>query len=186
VVAAGGTVSVDAAVGTSSDDAEENIANGVVSLTSPDLELVVEGPVVQVVGVRFAGVSLPDGAVIQNASVQFTTDETDGSASSLTVQGQAADAAGTFTAAAANVSSRPRTAASVAWSPPAWSVIGEAGPNQRTPNLAAVVQEIIDRPGWVSGNPLAFIVSGSGRRTAVAFDGGAALAPRLHVDYTIS
>jgi hypothetical protein len=48
------------------------------------------------------------------------------------------------------------------------------------------VQEIIDRPGWVSGNPLAFIVTGSGRRTAVAFNGGAALAPRLHIEYTIS
>jgi hypothetical protein len=48
------------------------------------------------------------------------------------------------------------------------------------------VQEIVDRPGWVSGDPLAFIVSGSGRRTAVAFNGGAALAPKLHIEYAIS
>jgi len=155
-----------------------------VDLTSSDLELVVEGPVNQVVGVRFAGVSLPDGAVIHSASVQFIADETDGSASSLTVQGHDADNAATFTTGASNVSSRSRTTASVAWSPPAWSTIGEAGANQRTPNLAAVVQEIVDRPGWVSGNPLAFIVTGSGRRTAEAFNAGAALAPRLHIDYT--
>ncbi len=184
VAGAGGTFSFDGAVGASSDDAEENGATGAVDLTSSDLELVVEGPVNQVVGVRFAGVSLPDGAVIQNASVQFITDETDGSASSLTVQGHDADSAATFSTGASNVSSRPRTTAAVAWSPPAWSTIGEAGPNQRTPNLAAVVQEIVDRPGWVSGNPLAFIVTGAGRRTAEAFNAGAALAPRLHIDYT--
>ena len=40
---------------------------------------------------------------------------------------------------------------------------GEAGPSQRTPNLAAVVQEVVDRPGWASGNALAIMV------TVVAF-----------------
>src|SRR5690606_2344419 len=186
VVAAGGTFTLDVAVRASSDDAEEDTAaGGAMDLTSPDLELVQEGPKHQVVGVRFTDVQLPDGAVILSAHVQFTADETDGSASSLTIRGEASDSAGAFTAQVGDVSSRPVTSASVGWSAPPWPVVGEAGAAQRTPDLAAIVQEVIDRPGWVTGNPLAIIVTGSGRRTAEAFDGVPSLAPRLHVEYTL-
>ncbi|HEX5946822.1 MAG TPA: hypothetical protein VFY82_11120 [Acidimicrobiales bacterium] len=185
VAPAGSTLSLDVGLAAASDDAEEDTANGAVDLTSSDIELVAEGARVQVVGLRFAGVALPDGAVVQNAWVQFTTDETDGSASSLVISGQAADDATTFSTAIADVSARARTTASAAWSPPAWATVGQAGAGQRTPNLAAVVQQIVDRPGWVSGNPLAFVITGSGRRTAEAFNAGPGAAPRLHIEYTV-
>ena len=185
VASAGGTVTVDLAVGASADDAEQNNTTGSVNLTNGDLELGLDGTTPQTVGVRFLGASLADGAVIQNAYLQFAADETNSAAVALTVEGHDADNAATFTTAASNISSRPRTTAAVPWSPPPWTVIGEAGANQRTPNLAGVVQEIIDRPGWVSGNPLAFIVTGTGRRTAEAFESGAAIAPKLHIEYTI-
>jgi hypothetical protein len=76
-----------------------------------------------------------------------------------------------------------RTAASVAWSPPAWSLVGESGAAQRTPDLTALVQEVVNRPGWDFGNAMVFLVSGSGTRTAESFDGSAASAPLLHVEY---
>jgi hypothetical protein len=47
----------------------------------------------------------------------------------------------------------------------------------------AVIQEIVNRPGWVVGNPLALIVTGTGKRVADAFEGHAAGAPLLHLDY---
>jgi hypothetical protein len=47
-----------------------------------------------------------------------------------------------------------------------------------------VIQEIVSRPGWVSGNALALIVTGSGKRTAESFNGDAAGAALLHVEYT--
>ena len=31
------------------------------------------------------------------------------------------------------------------WAPPPWLIIGEAGPDQQTPNLAPIIQEVIDR-----------------------------------------
>jgi hypothetical protein len=116
--------------------------------------------------------------------VQFTADESQSVATALTIQAQAADNAATFTTAARNVSSRPRTSAATAatWSPVAW-IKGEVGPNQRTPDLSALVQEVVSRPGWAAGNALALIVTGSGHRTAVAFNGSAAAAPLLHVEY---
>jgi hypothetical protein len=63
-------------------------------------------------------------------------------------------------------------------------VINVAGADQRTPNLTAVVQEIVSRPGWASGNALAVLVSGSGKRVAEACDGLLQAAPLLHVEYT--
>jgi len=46
-----------------------------------------------------------------------------------------------------------------------------------------VIQQVVDRPGWASGNAMAFIITGSGHRTADAFEGGAANAPLLHIEY---
>jgi hypothetical protein len=61
--------------------------------------------------------------------------------------------------------------------------VSEAGPNQRTPDLAGIVQEITGRPGWVSGNSLVFVITGTGTRTASAYDVNPALAAQLVVNY---
>jgi hypothetical protein len=161
-----------------SDDAEES-SSGSVDLSSSDIELVTDKSDVQTVGLRFAGVSLARGATVTNAYVQFQTDEVDTGAVDLTVRGQAADDAATFTSASGDVSSRARTVASVGWSPPAWTVVGARGVDQRTPDLASVVQEIVNRSGWVSGNDLALIITGTGVRTAEAFQNGPAV---LHIE----
>jgi hypothetical protein len=167
-------------IGAAADDAEE-LASGVVDLTSSDLELVSDGGKLQTVGLRFTGIPLARGATITNAYVQFQTDEISTGAANLTLQGQAADNAAAFTTATSNVSSRTRTAASVAWAPPEWTVIGATGADQRTPNLATVLQEIVDRSGWTSGNALALIITGTGRRTAEAFQTAPAV---LHIETT--
>lgn len=163
------------------DDVEEE-STGTVDARSGDLELVVDGSDTQTVGLRFLGVGVPQGAVVTNASVQFTVDEVDTAAAALVIEGEAADDAASF----GQVSPRSRTSASVAWAPPAWGTVGEAGPDQRTPNLAAVVQEIVNRPGWSSGSALALIFTGSGTRTAESFDGNSFAAPTLHIEYRIS
>jgi hypothetical protein len=179
-----GPATLDRAVAASSDDAEESSVNNSVDLTSSDLELVTDGTVVQTVGLRFGAISIPRGATITNAYVQFETDETASAAASLVIRGQAADNATTFTNALANISSRARTAAAVSWAPPAWPTIQVAGPAQRTPNLSPVIAEITGRAGWTSGNALALILTGTGRRIAEAFNG--TRAPVLHVEYTLS
>jgi len=173
---------VQAGVAAGTDDAEE-LPSGSVSLSSSDLELVTDGSSVQTVGVRFTDVQVPRYARVTAASVQFQTDEVSTDATSLTVQGQAADNPGTFTVATKNVSARARTAASVPWTPPAWSTVGERGDAQRTPNLAAVFQEVVNRSGWASGNAMVLVFTGTGRRTAEAFESNA--APTLQVTYAV-
>jgi K319L-like, PKD domain/Calcineurin-like phosphoesterase len=177
---AAGTVMLNIPVAASADDAEESVS-GSVSKSSSDLELVVDGSP-QTVGLRFANVQIPPGASISDAYVQFEVDEVTTGAVSLSIQGQAADNPTTFSSSAGNISSRPRTIASVGWVPPAWPTVQIHGPDQRTPDISSIIREIIARPGWAAGNALAVIITGSGNRTAEAFDG--TFAPVLHVTYS--
>lgn len=180
-VAPQGTTILQRAVAASSDDAEE-AATGGVNLNSTDLELVLDGSRGnQTVGVRFTGITIPKGAEITGAYVQFQADRATKVTTALAIRGQAADDPGTFTKTAGGISSRPRTVASVAWNPPAWPTAGAAGVDQRTPDLAPIVQELVNRPGWSSGNAMVLIITGSGKRAAEAFNGNA--SPVLHVEY---
>jgi cytochrome c peroxidase len=182
--ACGGAGRVEVRVTAGADDAEEDTSLHV-DLGSSDLELTEEATA-QTVGIRFAGVDIPPGATISRAYVQFAADETQSGPTALVIQGEAADNALGFTTATGNVSSRVRTSAAVAWpAVPPWAALGESGPDQRTPDIAAVIQEIVDRGGWASGNALAIILTGSGRRTAESFDGDKGRAPLLHVEYAV-
>ena len=173
-------VIVDRQVAVSSDDAEENFA-GSMQLTSIDLDLADRD-----VGLRFTGVDIPANALILQAHMQFTADKVDTAATSLLIEGEAIDNAATFSSAKNDLSGRNRTGAAELWNPAAWTAVGEAGPAQQTPNLAFIIQEIINRPGWTSGNDLALLMNpGSGIRQAASFERSPAAAPQLHVEYII-
>jgi len=135
------------------------------------------------VGLRFNNVSIPNGATIAGAYIQFTVDETSSGVTTLDLRGEAADNAATFTTTSFNISSRPRTIAAVTWSPEAWATLGEAGPAQRTVDISPVIQEIVNRPGWFSGSSLTIIITGTGTRIAESYNGSVASAPLLHVEY---
>lgn len=178
-------ISINISIASGSDDAEEN-ASGSVSLSSSDLELIRDANNQQV-GLRFTNVTIPQGATILNAYIQFTVDETTSEATNLTIQAQANDNPVPFGySASTKVSTRPRTTSSVSWSPSAWLTLNQSGVDQRTPDLSPVLQEIVNRSGWNSGNALAILITGTGKRVAVAYEGGANSAPRLHVEYTTS
>ena len=175
---------VEIRVESGSDDAEESDTQSMY-ITSSDLELVTTNNYQQVVGMRFNGVQIPKDAIINNAYIQFKADEASSVATALQLQAHAIDNAPTFESSKGDLSSRPRTAASVPWNPPVWSSAGEAGPNQRTSNISTVIQEIVNRPGWVSGNSIVLIVTGSGVRVGESYEGDAGGAPLLHVDFNI-
>ena len=188
-VAAGVAVpAIDVRVSSGNDDAEEN-QSGSVNLSSSDLELADEtsaGNPNQTIGMRFVGVDITQGATIVDAHVQFQVDESDSGTVSLVIRGQAADDASAFSSSSGDVTSRPVTSESVAWSPPPWTNVGAAGADQRTPDLSAIVQEIIDRTDWSPGNALAIIITGTGERTAESYNGSSSGAPLLHVEYVSS
>ena len=174
----------------SADDAEESVF-GTVDLTSTHLELpipragVSTSPRDPLVGLRFAGLPIPQGATITHAAIQFTAAGTQSETTTLDITVEATDHATAFSATAGNLSNRPVTDTRLVWQPPAWSVLGEATASQRTPNLAGILQDIISRPGWASGNAIALFIKGTGRRTADAFDKSGGSPPRLSVTYAI-
>jgi len=161
-----GNVTARFSVQEGEDDAEESTANGAMNLTSTDLELTRENTV-QVIGLRFRDVNIPQGATINSAFIQFTVDEADSEPTNLLIEGELADNPAAFTNDINNISSRPRTAAQVSWDDiPAWTSPGEVGPDQQTPDLTAIVTELVNRPGWMSGQAMTFIISGDGKRVA--------------------
>ncbi len=178
----GGTSTISIPINLGSDDAEEKTTGNVI-IGSLDLDLVASGGD-QTIGMRFNNVTIPQGSTIVVAYIQFTAANPRSTVTSLTFQGETTDNAITFVNTInGHVSTRPRTTASVPWSPVAWTTVDEAGADQRTPNLASIVQEIVNQTGWASSNSLAFIVTGSGKREAHAFESNASAAPVLHVEF---
>ncbi len=167
------------------DDVEQRVGDGHILRNSSDLELTEDYGYHgdnQVVGIRFQGVQVPNCVTITNAYIEFNADESHSGDTDLVIQGHATDNAPGFTTAAFNVSSRPTTspAAAVAWNNvPSWSTNND----YQTPNLANIVQEIVDRDGWQPGNSMAFIINGTGRRVAESYNGQTWDAPLLHVEW---
>lgn len=172
------TISVQRRVAFGADDAEQE-STGSVNRTSTDLELATG----RTVGIRFTSLAIPPGAEIASAYLQFTADEIHAGATALLISGDDRDTSPSLGTGSFSISSRPRTAAVVEWSPAPWNTIGEAAEAQRTPDLRAIVQEIVDRAGWQSGNAISFLVSGTGKRVGVSRDRSASLAPLLVVEY---
>jgi hypothetical protein len=138
---------------------------------------------------RWSNLPIPPGATIVRASIVLTAKATGAEPASVRLYGHDTDNAAAFTAQTArNLSTRQPTSAVVDWlNIPAWTVLGET---HQTPDLAPIVQEIVNRAGWRAGNSLAILATlrpgsaNDGPRTAVAYDGNAAQAPLLRVAYT--
>ena len=141
----------------------------------------------QKIGLRFTGMNIPVRATITNAYLVFRavgadSPMTNSDATSLTLKGQLIGNAPTFTSTSGNISSRALTTASTAWTPGSWS----SGSDYNSPDISAVVQEIVNQGAWASGNSLAIIITGTGHRASQAYDTDPSTAAQLVVTYTVS
>ena len=173
----------EARIATGADDAEEEeTGSRGVDIGSSDLELVADGNNGnQTVALRFNNVQIPQGSAITNAYISFVADESDSEVTSLSIQAEDVDDSQPLLAQDQNLSSRATTDASVIWAPNPWSTNDEID----TPNIATVVQEVISRDGWSSGNNLALILNGTGKRVAESYNGSANEAALLHIEYAL-
>ncbi len=185
----GGTFTVCSQVNNSRDDAEEALTGqnvGKVNTSSSDLELVFEelgGGYDQLVGMRFNDLNIPQGATITNAFIQFMADASIGSdESTLNIYGQASDNTDAFSTTDFDISSRPKTDASVVWSPDDWTD-GDSGPDEQTDDISVVIQEIVNRIGFNENSSVVIMIDGEGLRTADSYDEVGGDAPILCVTY---
>jgi hypothetical protein len=159
---------------------------GQLTYTGDDLEMARDSGTTgnQVIGLRFRGLNTPNSATIDNAYIQFRTDETKSAGYvELTARAVASDNPGQWNGNY-GVSSPTKTTAFTTWIPPNWNTVGQSGANERL-DVTSIVQEIVNRPGWNPGNAIAFSVTwvtGSGIRTAEKGENGG--NPNLFVQWT--
>ncbi|TDU30788.1 type IV pilus assembly protein PilY1 [Panacagrimonas perspica] len=168
----------------SENDANEQASNGALTVNANPTVLGLSGSNAQIVGLRFDTLQVPAGSRILSAYVEFTANSSDSTTLPLRITGQSTASAAPFVTGLNNISNRRSsfgTAATVSWSPEAWT----SGTLYRTPDLSTIVQEIVNRTDWVNGNALALIIDApsatgsNNRRRPRSYDTGASSAPRL-------
>lgn len=146
-----------------------------------------------VAGVRFTNLAVPRGAQITGAYVVFTGNQNSDFAGTGTpdpatvlVRGNAADTTLPWTTALYDFSDDQDTAASVNWAIGSPWAPGVSGPETTTPDLSSILQEIVNRPGWASGNAISLTienVAGLDSRRWETFDDTPSMAPQLVICY---
>lgn len=177
----------------SADDAEEKFDGSDVLTSSSDLEMMYDtfnDQGLQTIGLRFDDITIPSNATISNAYIQFTADGNNSGNLTITIKGEDVANSSSFTDTNNNISSRAKTASSAVWNNiPSW-VDDASGLDQRTPDISTIISEIISSNGWQGGNPITFILTGTGseneKRKAESFDGNSALAPKLVFEYSLN
>ncbi|MHC4816055.1 MAG: Ig-like domain-containing protein, partial [Planctomycetota bacterium] len=158
-------------------------------LTSSDIELGRESgsSTKQIVGLRYTGVAIPQGATITSAEIEFKVDENDnGSTSTLDLHfwAEDSDTPAAFTTANDDLaeSNRPRMGTSVDWlAVPEWNTVGEF---KTTPDLTTLIQAIVNRAGFVGNMSIIVTATGPGSRIAESLDGDQpGEAPTLRITY---
>jgi hypothetical protein len=136
-------------------------------------------------------VTVPNAATITSATFKMTAQATYNAGAntvSYLVSGQADDNAPTFTAATNQYSTgtRPRTTAVSA----AWNQTSVTIDVEYTIDVTSIIQELVNRAGWVSGNALVILVDTNTTTTLgewqdyYSYDGSTSKAPKLDITYT--
>ncbi len=137
----------------------------------------------QYVGLRFQNVLVPQGATINEAYVVFKADESNSGSVTLTIAGYDTDDAPEWNSDYC-VSSATKTSATESWTPVAWT----AGTSYNSDTISEIIEEIVGRTGWDSGNALSLIIydqsSGTTKRVAESRNKSNGVPARLVISYT--
>ena len=191
-----GDLMIERRIAGSNDDAEDyvDVGAGADSPGSSDLEMPYQHPPAdgQVVGLRFLNIAIPKGATIINAYVQFTADneKLTGGPVNLIINGLLQLNPGEFGGEDFYITREPKTSAEVKWTDiPAWTSL-QATPASTTPDISAVIQEIIDQASWVVGNNALILFirddetnPSAAIRSALSTDEGNIPGALLHIRY---
>lgn len=166
--------SIDVYVNAESDDAVED-RDGNVSV-----RVTTTGSVYSIVGMRFTPVNIPQGAIINDALLSVYCNSIINDNPRLLISGEATDNAYTFEDSAYNISSRYLTSEQITWSEDNIYLYGYV----TSPDIKAVIQEIVNRPNWSSGNAINIILIGM-ERNNLGFDLYDVHAPFLSIVFTL-
>ncbi|MEA3500748.1 MAG: LamG-like jellyroll fold domain-containing protein [Candidatus Marinimicrobia bacterium] len=169
-------------VNSSSDDAEERAAGsqiGEMYLSSSDLEFVRDGND-QEIGIRFNNIDIPQNGIIDSAKLVFVIDEDRTTETNLNIYAQYTGNALEFNDNDYDITQRAKTSNSVQWNNVDPAAVGET---LTSPDISAIIQEVINREDWSSGNSLAVIINGEGQRIVESYNGDSNNAPILNISF---
>lgn len=163
-----------------SDDGEENIVTKKVDLTNAELHLGTSAQIPTLVGLRFAGVTIPKGSIINSAHIEFIASQSNSEPTNLLLYGHDHESSTTFRNREKNISDRPKTTGIT------WNVTENwnSGDVKKSPDITTLVQYIVNKSAWRSGNALAILIEGNGSRISRSFKGNNTFAPKLFITYT--
>ena len=165
--------------GNDHSDAEED-PGGDVKLENDKLEL----GQMPWVAYHFTNVTVPQGATITSAYVEMCAADSSSEDTDLTIFGHDADNAAIFSSSTDDISDRTTTSASITWANvPNWSMNNW----YQTPDFASVVEEIVGRGGWSSGNAMVIMFRSDdtdGKRLVIAYDDDPSKTAKLNISYT--
>lgn len=138
-------------------------------------------------GLRFENIAIAKDTVITGAKLILTASANLSTNNVNTrIYGQASDDPITFSDIT-DFSARSLTTAYVSWnSISSWSLDNEYD----SPDIKTIIQEIVNRDGWTSGNDIVIMWKNYGTdsssgvyRDAYSYDTGAEKAPQLYIEY---
>ena len=110
-------------------------------------------------GFRFSKLQIPRNATITEAYLRFTSKSDRTGAAEFTVRSEDTANAEPFTAANNSVTSRQWNTPGVTWVPGDWSTNVAI----ESDNIGEVLQQVVDRGDWCSGNAMSFNITGTGQ-----------------------
>jgi hypothetical protein len=135
-------------------------------------------------GLRFENVSVPPGATIVSAQLEFYSPDIQWIGLEFEIAAESADSSASFSVES-RPSSRVLTATRVRyesdfrWEANTWYSLHE--------DLRDIIREVISRPGWQSGNSLSIIIHNMARpfsrKTVIGLESAVEFLPRLVIRY---
>ena len=167
----------------STDDAMELLSDGEINAVTPHIEV---GGSNILTGLRFRGVEIPKNALISAAQLTLISTEDSSANVSIGIAGESTGFSGSFNPSIpSNLSDREQTSNSVRWD---IDNVDEANAVHRSPDISAVIQDIVNSAGWEADNTLSLLLSGTGSgesRSVYSHDGDSTNSANLTISYQV-
>ncbi|WP_137166392.1 PilC/PilY family type IV pilus protein [Salinimonas lutimaris] len=135
----------------------------------------------KLIGLRFENVNIPKDAVIESAYLRLAASSNNNYSASMRIRGIAKNNIGELDDLGQyGLNSINKTSSSKQWNVPSfyqnyW---------HSSPDVSAVIQEIVNRGGWEAGNSLGLVFDNfNGNRAAYTYNGYASGAPQLIISF---
>lgn len=163
------------------DDAVE--VNSTVNTSSTNL-ILVDGTDTQYTGLRYQKLNIPRNAIITKAYLRFTARVANTENAVIQIHAELSGSAADFSTSA--ISTRNLNTQPVIWDSD--NIFANTGSVINSPDLSALVQEVVNQNTWCGGNDLALILLGTGstasaQRQTYGFEQGTGAAPQLVIEY---